>query len=88
VPSPLKYELLKMAPSLRHGPLLILARITIGAEGLWPEDKDRDVEGPKAVRTGQSWDCAIKDSETNSYSVCTTWLELDDRFLLVDVCTA
>jgi hypothetical protein len=29
-----------MAPSLRHGPLLILARITIGAEELWPEDKD------------------------------------------------
>ena len=29
-----------------------------------------------------SWDCAIKDNETNSYSVCTVWLELDDRFLL------
>ena len=52
---------------------------------LWPEDKDRDIEPPQAVRIVQSWDCAIKDSETNSYSVCTTWHELDDRFLLVHV---
>ena len=49
---------------------------------LWPEDKDRDVELPRVIRTVQSWDCAIKTSETNSYSVCTTWFELDDRFLL------
>lgn len=49
---------------------------------LWPEDKDRDVELPRVIRIVQSWDCAIKASETNSYSVCTTWFELDDRFLL------
>ena len=49
---------------------------------LWPEDKDRDVELPRVIRVVQSWDCAIKTSETNSYSVCTTWFELDDRFLL------
>jgi predicted phage terminase large subunit-like protein len=48
----------------------------------WPEDKDRDVELPRVIRIVQSWDCAIKTSETNSYSVCTTWFELDDRFLL------
>lgn len=49
---------------------------------LWPEDKDRDLEPPRVIRTVHSWDCAIKDNETNSYSVCTVWLELDDRFLL------
>jgi predicted phage terminase large subunit-like protein len=49
---------------------------------LWPEDKDRDIEPPRVIRTVHSWDCAIKDNETNSYSVCTVWLELDDRFLL------
>jgi hypothetical protein len=52
---------------------------------LWPEDKDRDVELPKFIRIVQSWDTAIKDNETNSYSVCTTWGELDDCYLLLHV---
>jgi predicted phage terminase large subunit-like protein len=52
---------------------------------LWPEDEDRDAERPKFIRIVQSWDPAIKDNETSSYSVCTTWGELDDRFLLLHV---
>jgi predicted phage terminase large subunit-like protein len=52
---------------------------------LWPQDKDRHVELPKFNRIVQSWDTAIKDKETNSYSVCTTWGELDDGYILLDV---
>jgi predicted phage terminase large subunit-like protein len=52
---------------------------------LWPEGKDRDLGLPKFIRIVQSWDTAIKSSETNSYSVCTTWGEVDYFFLLLHV---
>jgi phage terminase large subunit-like protein len=55
------------------------------SSGYGPKTRIATSNRPQDVRIVQSWDCAIKDSETNSYSVCTTWHELDDRFLLVHV---
>jgi predicted phage terminase large subunit-like protein len=33
----------------------------------------------------QSWDMAVKESESNDYSVCTTWLVRDGKYYLLDV---
>lgn len=33
----------------------------------------------------QSWDTASKTADNNSWSVCTTWVELNKRFYLLDV---
>jgi predicted phage terminase large subunit-like protein len=33
----------------------------------------------------QSWDMAVKDGETNDYSVCTTWLVQDSKYYLLDI---
>lgn len=52
---------------------------------LWPPENDRDANLPIFKRTVQSWDTAIKDKETDSYSVCTTWGETDRGYFLVDV---
>jgi predicted phage terminase large subunit-like protein len=39
----------------------------------------------KGERIIQSWDTAIKTGKTNDYSVCTTWLERQDGYYLLDV---
>jgi predicted phage terminase large subunit-like protein len=36
-------------------------------------------------RVIQSWDTAAKDGAQNDWSVCTTWLLVDDHFYLLDV---
>lgn len=33
----------------------------------------------------QSWDMAVKEGETNDYSVCTTWLVRDGEYYLLDL---
>jgi len=44
---------------------------------LWPkldsEGREHHAELPQFDQIVQSWDTAIKDKETNSYTVCTTW---------------
>jgi predicted phage terminase large subunit-like protein len=52
---------------------------------LWPTDENREVDLPHFNRVIHSWDTAIKDNETNSYSVCTVWGELNDGYFLLDV---
>lgn len=56
---------------------------------LWPNlDSDGNeefAELPRFSRTVQSWDTAIKDKETDSFSVCTTWGVTDSGYFLVDV---
>jgi predicted phage terminase large subunit-like protein len=32
----------------------------------------------------QSWDTAFKDNESNDYNVCTTWLESENGYYLID----
>jgi phage terminase large subunit-like protein len=36
-------------------------------------------------RVIQSWDTAAKDGAQNDYSVCTTWLLVDNDFYLLDL---
>jgi predicted phage terminase large subunit-like protein len=33
----------------------------------------------------QSWDTAVKDGAQNDWSVCTTWMKVDNSFYLIDV---
>jgi predicted phage terminase large subunit-like protein len=33
----------------------------------------------------QSWDTAIKNSDANDYSVCTSWIEAEGRYYLIDI---
>jgi predicted phage terminase large subunit-like protein len=33
----------------------------------------------------QSWDCASKSGEFNDFSVCTTWLIMNDSYFLLDI---
>jgi predicted phage terminase large subunit-like protein len=40
---------------------------------------------PYYARTIQSWDTAAKDGAQNSWSVCTTWIVVDDTYYLIDV---
>lgn len=40
---------------------------------------------PDEGRVIQSWDTAIKATQDNDYSVCTTWRELDGKHYLLDV---
>lgn len=40
-------------------------------------------ERPEGGRIIQSWDTAYKDKQINDPSVCTTWLELDNKFYLL-----
>ena len=48
----------------------------------WPRRYD---QLPKSGRIIQSWDVANKQGEDNDYSVCTTWLNYENRYYLVDV---
>jgi len=43
-----------------------------------------DIE-PKFETIYQSWDCAIKPSKTNDYTVCTTWGVYNSNYYLIDV---
>ncbi len=56
---------------------------------LWPKlDRDGNeqyAELPKFKTVTQSWDTAIKDKETDSFSVCTTWGISDTGYFLLDV---
>jgi phage terminase large subunit-like protein len=33
----------------------------------------------------QSWDTAAKDGAQNAWSVCTTWMIVDNRYYLIDL---
>ncbi|MFL6725144.1 MAG: phage terminase large subunit [Sphingomicrobium sp.] len=56
---------------------------------LWPkldlEGHERASELPQFEQIAQSWDTAITDKETNSYSVCTTWGICKIGYFLLDV---
>jgi predicted phage terminase large subunit-like protein len=56
---------------------------------LWPkldsEGNEHSAELPQFDQIVQSWDTAIKDKETNSYTVCTTWGVCDLGYFLLDV---
>jgi predicted phage terminase large subunit-like protein len=56
---------------------------------LWPKlDRDGNeqyAELPRFKTVTQSWDTAIKDKETDSFSVCTTWGTSDTGYFLLDV---
>ena len=56
---------------------------------LWPkldsEGIERPDELPQFEQIVQSWDAAVTDRETNSYTVCTTWGVCDIGYFLVDV---
>ena len=52
----------------------------------WPEiEGDTDIELPNFTMCTQSWDTAIKDKESNSYTVCTTWGHSEQGYFLMDV---
>lgn len=53
----------------------------------WPIDPDDDPEDDLPIFTQcvQSWDCAFKEKEENSYSVCTTWGCTERGYFLLDV---
>jgi hypothetical protein len=56
---------------------------------LWPRldsgGNEHSVELPHFDQIVQSWDTAIKDQETNSYTVCTIWGVCDFGYFLLDV---
>jgi|SRR5208282_4437768 len=56
---------------------------------LWPkldsEGNEHSAELPNFDQVVQSWDTAIKDKETNSFTVCTTWGVCDLGYFLIDV---
>jgi predicted phage terminase large subunit-like protein len=52
---------------------------------LWPVDEDGAADLPNFKRVIQSWDTAIKDTETSSFTVCSTWGEFDRGYFLIDV---
>jgi predicted phage terminase large subunit-like protein len=60
-----------------------------GYFNLWPKldpsGNEQFAELPKFERIVQSWDTAIKDKETDSFTVCTTWGICDSGYYLLDV---
>lgn len=51
----------------------------------WMSFVDAVPERTGSDRVYQSWDMALMSGETNSYSVCTTWLVRGDSYYLLDL---
>ena len=51
----------------------------------WLRYYDRLPQRTYAARVLQSWDTAAKDGAQNDWSVCTTWMLLNDHFYLIDL---
>ncbi len=51
----------------------------------WLRYYDVVPEGTGYARVIQSWDTAAKDGAQNDWSVCTTWLVIDEHFYLLDL---
>ena len=51
----------------------------------WLRYYDEVPELPSHAKVIQSWDTAAKDGAQNNYSVCTTWLVVDEHFYLLDL---
>lgn len=50
-----------------------------------PEDLPEPPEDGGVYRVFQSWDTAIKTMAHNDFSVCTTWLQVDSNYYLLDL---
>jgi predicted phage terminase large subunit-like protein len=51
----------------------------------WLRYYDRAPERTYNAKVIQSWDTAAKEGAQNDWSVCTTWLLVDDHFYLLDL---
>jgi predicted phage terminase large subunit-like protein len=51
----------------------------------WLRYYDKLPKATYSARIIQSWDTAAKDGAQNDWSVCTTWMLVDNRFYLIDV---
>jgi predicted phage terminase large subunit-like protein len=51
----------------------------------WLRYYDRLPERTAWTKVIQSWDTAAKDGAQNDWSVCTTWLVVDDHYYLLDL---
>ena len=51
----------------------------------WLQYYDVLPERAYPARVIQSWDTAVKNGAQNDYSVCTTWLMVDNKFYLMDL---
>lgn len=54
-------------------------------EGMSLEDNFERIRDLESCYCYQSWDCAFKTGDSNSYSVCSTWLKYRERFYLINV---
>jgi predicted phage terminase large subunit-like protein len=63
-------------PAPLEGNLIRWEWLVFDADGLVRESSDRIY---------QSWDMALKDGETNNFSVCTTWLMRGSHYYLLDL---
>jgi predicted phage terminase large subunit-like protein len=52
---------------------------------VWLRYYDRLSERTYRTRVFQSWDTAAKDGAQNDWSVCTTWMLVDNRYYLIDL---
>ena len=51
----------------------------------WPRYYDHLPERTYRTEVIQSWDTAAKDGAQNDWSVCTTWMIIDDHYYLIDL---
>ena len=51
----------------------------------WLRYYDRLPERTYRTQVIQSWDTAAKDGAQNDWSVCTTWMIVDDHYYLIDL---
>jgi phage terminase large subunit-like protein len=51
----------------------------------WLRYYDKAPERTYQAKLIQSWDTAAKDGAQNDWSVCTTWLLIDEKFYLLDL---
>ena len=51
----------------------------------WLRYYDRLPERTYRTRVIQSWDTAAKDGAQNDWSVCTTWMKVENTYYLMDV---
>ena len=51
----------------------------------WLRYYEKPPERTYRARIIQSWDTASKDGAQNDWSVCTTWIVLDNRYYLIDL---
>lgn len=54
-------------------------------EGMSIDNDFEKIRNLEACYCYQSWDCAFKTGDNNSYSVCSTWLKYKDKLYLIDM---